>query len=318
MATTTAPALSLADLEAYDPGATRGAGAHERRFCCPLCGHDKPRDTTHRSLSVNAQSGAWTCYRCGGRGKVVERWTDRPRMTRRELGRERLRQAFTRRRPTPPARTAPAADTWRDHLANLEPLAGTPGAAYLLGRGIPLEVAEAAGAWYAPAWQSRRAAVVFTLTDRSGELVAAQGRYIDACDRPKARTAGPKSQGAFAAPATVNGRTFSPWEAPAVILTEAPLDALSLVAAGYPAVALCGTTGPEWLHLACGLRRVLLALDGDSAGDNAAEALEAALSIYGARCERLRPPAGSKDWNELLIARGADLLRDYLAPSVLF
>jgi hypothetical protein len=47
-----APALSLADLEAFDP---RPAGAgRERRFGCPLpaC-RDKPRDRAHQSLSVN-------------------------------------------------------------------------------------------------------------------------------------------------------------------------------------------------------------------------------------------------------------------------
>ena len=71
------PVLSLADLEAFDPGAREGH--RERRFCCPLpaCA-GKRVDPAHRSLSVNVQTGAWTCHRCGAKGCLRERWRQRP------------------------------------------------------------------------------------------------------------------------------------------------------------------------------------------------------------------------------------------------
>ncbi len=55
------PILTLADLEAFDPRAP--ARGKERRFCCPLpaC-QGKRLDGTHRSLSVNVESGAWHCW----------------------------------------------------------------------------------------------------------------------------------------------------------------------------------------------------------------------------------------------------------------
>jgi DNA primase len=166
---------------------------------------------------------------------------------------------------------------------------------------------------------------VFPVRGRGGELVAAQGRRIEATAKgtPNALTTGPKSRGAFLAPAHIGGRKFGPLDprGPGVIVCEAPIDALSLAACGFPALALCGingaaTTGPAWLPLVCGLKAVYLAFDADDAGDSAAGALAARLGVYGARCDRLRPE-GAKDWNEALQARGRDALSDWMAARVL-
>jgi len=314
--------LSLADLEAFDPHAPAGAGT-ERRFCCPGCGTDKPRDTAHRSLSLNTATGAWNCYRCETGGKLREHWTERPRLSRRDReaqARQQRRAAYDLTpRPAPRPELTAQADNWREHLADLRDLAGTPGADYLARRGIPLDLAVAAGVRYAPTWFGRRPAVVFPALERTGELVATQGRYIDGRDDPKTRTAGPAKAGAFHVPSTVNGRPYGPRDtaAPAVIVTEAPIDALSVAVAGYPALALFGAgMRPAWLHTACGLRRVLLAFDADDTGDVAASELRALMEPYGATCERLRPDGG-KDWNELLLTLGADGLADLLAALVL-
>jgi hypothetical protein len=318
MAAVTAPdVLSLADLEAYDPQAP--AGNRERRFLCPLCGDGKPHDRAHRSLSASTEHGAWHCNRCDARGKLIDFWTAPP--GEKPGGSFRTRKA--RRAPSPLvtdyAATDETAQEWQQLLKGLKPLAGTPGETYLSGRGIPMETARRNGARFSPNWYGRPA-VVWPIRNHRSTLVAAQGRYTDARTDPKARTAGPKSNGVFMASwrSEDSARTFAPLEAsaPAVIITEAPIDALSLCAAGYPAIALCGTSGPGWLHIACGLRRVLLAFDGDSAGDNAAAALIDRLEPYGARCERLRPDNG-KDWNEVLQAIGADALADWLAWRVL-
>jgi DNA primase len=93
-----------------------------------------------------------------------------------------------------------------------------------------------------------------------------------------------------------------------LVVTEAPLDALSLAAVGVPALALCGTHAPAWLPLVAAFRRVALAFDADGAGDQAAALLGPLLRSFGARPERWRPEGG-KDWNELLTRQGSQRLR---------
>jgi len=302
----TAPTLALADLEAYDPRAP--AGNRERRFCCPLCGDAKPKDAAHRSLAANMESGAWTCYRCYAHGKLMDFWEDRSPDRGRDWRRARVNRALS----IQPLQTAPAPGdeagrAWRKHLANLQAVQGTPGGVYLDRRAIPVGIAHQAGARFSPDWLGRPA-VVFPLRNNTSALIAAHGRHMDKREDPKARTVGPKRFGVFSTPGA--------WDkTAAVIVTEAPIDALSLAAAGFPAIALCGKSGPDWLRLSCGLRRVLLAFDADSAGDGAAAEVAALLEPYGARCERLRPQA--KDWNDMLLATGRDALADWLAPRVL-
>jgi DNA primase len=106
------------------------------------------------------------------------------------------------------------------------------------------------------------------------------------------------------------------WESEVILITEAPIDALSLATCGYAALALIGTHFPPWLPRACAWRQVLLATDADAAGDAAAEKLAEALAHYGAKPARLRPAAG-KDWNELLQAHGAPTLHAELTQIIL-
>lgn len=313
MTTATEP-LSLADLEAFDLCAPAGAG--ERRFCCPLpaCA-GKPRDAAHRTLSVNVQTGAWHCFRCDARGVLREHW--RPA---RERTRLQLRQAFALA-PTPAA-TLPrerAAVTenqpetgetatrsrfdWHAAYDGAEPLAASAGARYLSGRGIPTPLAEACGVRFARAWYGRLA-VLFPVCSRAGELLAISGRCLDDL-KPPTLTAGPKRHGVFATPGALKARPL--------VITEAPIDALSLAAAGVPAIALCGTSGPAWLPGACAFRAVAVAFDGDAAGDVAAAKLSSALQALGATVERWRPTAG-KDWNACLQRHGRAALAGALRP----
>ena len=320
--------LSLAALEAHDPTGGKRAGAN-RRFKCPKCGGTK------RNLSVEPQSGLWQCFKCGEAGKLSEFWehrgdsmaganTGNSYRQKAQIERARLSQL----RPVEPQNGAKTDDgsaaDWRARLRTLAPLAkcdgkATPGAAYLESRGIPLEVAQLAGVRFSPDWFGRGAAV-FPIRDHTGALVAAQGRHTTGAGK---FTTGPKSRGVFFAPAKVSGQAFGALESrgPGVIVCEAPIDALSLAVCGFPALALCGvngtaTSGPAWLHIACGLRRVFLAFDDDDAGQAAAGALAGKLSIYGARCQRLAPETG-KDWNEALQTSGRAVLSDWLTWRVL-
>lgn len=294
--------LSLRALQEFDPrAAIRGS---EADFCCPLCGQEKPRDTDHRSLSANTQSGLWECHRCHAKGKLQEFHKERPQENPKERRQRQARQAFA----LPPREEpkAPADPEWRKKIASRCPLAGTPGAEYLAGRGIPLALAQGAGAMFVPDYFGRPA-VVFPLRDKAGAACGVHGRYTDGRSDPKSRTYPAGHNGAIYTAGALAGDVLA--------VTEAPIDALTLALAGLPAVlATCGTSWPNWLPLAGRIgRRVLLAHDADAGGDGAAERMRPALVALGARCERLRP-ASAKDWNELLQRSGIEALRAAVAP----
>jgi hypothetical protein len=292
-------ALTLAELESFDPQAPPSRG-NERRFCCPLpeCA-GKPRDTAHRSLCVNVSTGQWLCNRCHNVGILGEfKETREPE--------PRLYAPSTRRVQFPAPEKPPVLTReWMAELRDLKPLAGTPGEGYLSGRAIPTDLAHSAGVRFAPGWYGRPA-VVFPVRSRDGALVATAGRYID--DKaPKTRDAGHKTAGCFATPGA--------WAADPLILCEGPADALSLHLAGYPAVALLGCNLSDVVAWSCALRRVAVALDADAAGDAASAKLLAALDVRGARAFRVRPPDG-RDWNDLLREWGSETLASMLAITL--
>lgn len=294
--------LSVAEMDTYDP-----TGVGNPRRLCPACGDEKPKDAAHRSVSVDYTTGLYRCFRCGLKGKLRDFWQERPLTTRRERQRVALSRAFDVPLSQPNIGDSPSQE-WRALLHDLQMLADTPGARYLEGRAIPLDIARASRGRFAPSWYGRPA-VVFPVRDQNGALVAVQGRYTDGRANPKARTVGEKRSGVFLTPGVFAS------DAP-IIVTEAPIDALSLAVAGYPALALCGTSAPGWLPAACRFQRVLLAFDADDAGDKAADDILPLLRGFGARAKRLRPD-GAKDWNEMLQNVGAFALADWLAFHVL-
>lgn len=292
--------LTLAELEQYDGASPR---RRERRFLCPLCGADKPRDAGHRSLVVHTETGAWMCHRCGAKGVLGEfshhgGTGDAPTAPR-ALTQTALRRAFatyhasasTPSVPVAPA-TAPATNTahppyFRTCWEQAQSLAGTRGASYLAGRGFAAEALSEAGVRYLASFYGRPS-VLFGITDAYGELVAVTGRFVDRREQPKTQTAGPKSQGVYATPHALTE--------PLVAVTEAPLDALALwLGGGIPALALIGTSGPGWLKRHLAFKSVLLATDADEAGERAASALAGELRARGSAVLRLTP-GGAKDW----------------------
>lgn len=143
--------------------------------------------------------------------------------------------------------------------------------------------------------------------------MAAQGRYIDAGNGPKARTSGHKKSGVFM---TANFWSEVEKGAP-IIICEAPIDALSIAVCGFPALALCGKEGwPAWLPIRCAFKNVAVALDADDAGDQSSQKLSQVLASLGAKTFRLRPE-GAKDWNEILQTSGQSALADWRAAELL-
>lgn len=277
------PILTVAELLAFDSGSP--PGRKERRFCCPLpaCA-DKPRDNRHRSLSLESSSGLWHCFRCGASGQVREAWTTlSPRSTPSSATGITGSAAHVAERNNDRA--------WQRHWRRAGEVRRTLGAEYLESRGIAATIAEAAGVRFASRYFGRPA-VLFPLVSEDRTVRAVHGRYIDG-EEPRMRTAGPKSEAVFA--------TDGALSAIQVAVTEAPIDALSLASLGFPALALCGTSWPDWLPRMMSDKAALLAFDADEPGDVAADLLANELSARAVKWARLRPEP-VKDWNEALQA----------------
>jgi hypothetical protein len=196
------------------------------------------------------------------------------------------------------------------------PIAGTKAAEYLAGRGLPVgDAARFSANW--PAGVSTNAgkvtkgfgpAVVFDFQNHAGDVVAAQGRYLDPPvfdGKPfKVWSVGAIGEGVFWTPGARDSELIA--------IAEAPIDALSLHAAGVPAIALGGTQNqPAFLADVLAGRKIILALDADAPGITATVKLEELLQR--SEITRLKLPPGIKgahlkDANEAL-CRVPDALR---------
>ncbi|MGI8914260.1 MAG: toprim domain-containing protein [Chloroflexota bacterium] len=302
------PALSLADVEAYDPRTRRTA--QRLRARCPLHGGDH-----QQSFSADLETGAYCCHACGAKGKLADYWTDRPR----ERPRRDERLVLHRKPPeaappavavlpdTPTARLVPAAVSGLEQLPAWQAaLPNSPGETYLTKRGIPLPLARQHGlGWAAPgAWPNGDLAYGYLVFPLS---VGAYGRAVHPeyprRDAPKAvrhrKTSG--QVGLFNADLLADPPAW-------LHLCEAPLDALTLAVYGLPAVALVGTALGEQARVFRRCRGVLLALDGDVAGEKATLAAAGALRALGIVVLRL-PVTALGRADDLNAAHMAGMLR---------
>lgn len=276
--------MRLSDLRQFDPRA-RESGRN-RRYCCPECGGDRPRDIAHRSLVVDFESGLYLCHRCDTRGRLEEyRDQNQREPIARRISRAGRSRATAHRFASVNLSPETPRDLDRERLdlyqaASLDQV----GADYLLSRGLDPELARASGVKSSPSWYGRPA-VLFPLRDASGDVVAVQGRYIDG-RAPKCRSTTGTGGAVFRAgdPAGV------------VAIAEGPVDALALCEAGLPAIAIIGARPPGWMTRS--LRgSILIATDADEAGDRAASEISQSLRVDPSRVARLRPHTG-KDFAE--------------------
>lgn len=212
---------------------------------------------------------------------------------------------------------------------------------YLRERGIPLEVAQAAGVGYLPAmllnepqlrkergvlqrWAER---MIFPLhsPDGRGYIGRSLWRWQPGMDETahKAileRRASPK-RWVKTNPAGWFG-TDGEQGATTLLLVEGAFDRLTLLAAGLPpsaVVALVGTALPlDWLPAE--VRGVVLALDGDEGGKEASRRLSEQLTQMGIHAQVCSLPSDTwgKDWNERwqhLGLRGVAQLFEVLSPA---
>lgn len=305
--------LTRQALEAYR-NQGKGTQAGKRlRFYCPIHGGDN-----QRSLSLDPATGFFRCFSCGAVGQLQDKrdeWVEQRRLQ------NQLQAGGRRRGPepvnatwTPPPRPEPEPRTELDEqLHKLQDwLPGSPGARYLDARGIPLDLAQQYGLGYAPAgeWphldnqgrpcrQWKHGRLVIPHQNPAGQLVNLYGRAVDVGtdQAPKElrhdHLPGPK--GNFNATALLK---------PAAILCEGAFDALALLAAGYPAVALFGLAGLRWPWVKA--RRVIFAFDADGPGRAGLNKQARAAVLLGKEVYFLGAEAyqGHKDLNEAWAATG--------------
>jgi DNA primase catalytic core len=153
--------------------------------------------------------------------------------------------------------------------------------------------------------------IVVPLRDLAGNVVGLYGRPVD-------------RDGHYFLPGERRGLVNAQCAATSeeILITESVFDALSFLEAGIQnAVPIYGTFGWTPDHDALlekhRIRRIVLALDSDAAGQNASEALVHKLTEQGIAVRNIVLPA--KDANELLVREGAsrfrEIWRELVAPS---
>ncbi|MRR34601.1 hypothetical protein EG829_07870 [bacterium] len=179
-----------------------------------------------------------------------------------------------------------------ERLTRAVPLAGTPGQAYVERRGVPADIADAAGVRFDRDFGGRPAVLV-AMRDREDTVVAVHGRYLHVVrGQDKMLTFGPGG-------GTVSVR--GGWRVDPLILVEGLFDALSLAACGWGSVATIGRWAP-WLPEVSAGRVVWLAFDASRSGE--AEAASYAGLLQASDLRRLPPPTRCKDWSTALVKRG--------------
>jgi hypothetical protein len=182
-------------------------------------------------------------------------------------------------------------------LSHAMPLAGTLGQTYVERRGVPVEVAEAAGVRF-DADFGGRPAVLIAMRDQEDRLTSVHGRYLfTARGQNKMLTIG-QGRGVVS--------LLGGWRVEPLLLVEGLFDALSLASCGWPSVATIGRWAP-WLPEVLAGRLVMLAFDASRPGET--EVARYASRLHMANVRRLPPPPRCKDWSTALVKRGHSSVR---------
>lgn len=290
-----------------------------RSFQCPNAEAHKHGDR-NKSAYIAETRTSWRCYGCGAYGSVIDLYRLAYGISAEEA-KDALAE-YAGLTPAAGAITLPAplpkpGDRPRPPLAAEEPLppaspevhafllraqedllASPHGSAYLETRGIPLSIAQAAGLGYAPrgTWPHHRGQgqprIIAPLTTPDGMLINLYGRSTVSCDKGLRHDFLPGPKGIFHARSLAED---------GVILVEGVFDALTCLAGGRPAAAICGLAFRDGWWLEIPSPRLILALDNDTAGQGDRKRnLEEAAARAGKKLFTLKPKAlkGMKDLNE--------------------
>jgi DNA primase catalytic core len=153
--------------------------------------------------------------------------------------------------------------------------------------------------------------VVVPVFDAEGNVVSLYGRRLDD-EQPRHLYLKGGHRGVFNGIAAKTSQSL--------IVTEAAFDAMSLWAAGFRnAISLYGKDGwtadHETLIRENGVTEIVLALDGDARGQEAADALETTLCGLVKSVHRIAWPDGVKDANAFFLSRTAEDFRALLPTA---
>ncbi len=185
-------------------------------------------------------------------------------------------------------------------LAGSQALVHSAGQSYVEYRGIPLQLAAAAGVRFAENFGGRPA-VIIGLYDDNDRLTSVHGRYINTLrGQNKMLTIG-TGNGMIS---VLNGLPTEP-----LIVVEGLFDALSLALCGWSCVAHIGRWA-SWLPSVAEGREVWLAFDASKPAER--DVIRYTEYLKGAKIRRVLPPPQCKDWNTALKKRGTGALQRWL------
>lgn len=298
-------ALASQYLELKRVSATEHAGP------CPFCNAGTDR------FRIWPETGRYWCRKCDSQGDAYQFCKEHLSMSHDDilttLGRSSERSDVKRvvtyqEREVKQARPKPASPEAINSLARLQTaLPGSVGERYLAARGISLTTAQIHGLGYQepgqhrPLSDSQNGRVIIPHTKPGGAVCNLYGRTVDTrtsrADKKYRHRHLSGDKGVF------NARELS--EA-VVFVCEGPFDALSLLEAGYPAVAVFGldTARLTWFRA----QHVVLCLDNDEAGKASMQEWGQSVMQWGMSPHKLDLPDGCKDLNQAAMRGGLDVL----------
>jgi twinkle protein len=262
---------------------TRGRASGEVKTLCPNCSSNR-KHNHDRCLSVNVEKGIYNCHNgCGFSGKADR--TDKPKI----YFNVWQKPAKVYGKPKYQPQEAPPADKLLTWFAS---------------RGIPADIVrrhkiERRQVWM-PQTNKDEAAICFPYF-RDGEVVNV--KYRDAAKNFRLEK---DAELCLYGLDDIRGHKF-------IILTEGEIDKLSCEVAGFPnalSVPNGANTNLDCMAndeaLLADIERVILAGDGDAAGEQLTQAL---ITRFGRdRCWRVEWPEGCKDANDVLVKHGVEAL----------
>jgi len=257
-------------LERYNV-TVRKAGNTQLVADCPLPTHTSKE--SKGSFKVNTERNVWCCQSAscvekyspallGKRGgdcidfvSIMES-TDIPGAAKKLL--EWFPQNGEPKPETPKTEPAPVPAENKPLSFELKGISYHP---YLESRGISKEVAAKFGVGFFPGKGSMEGRIVIPIRNENGALVAYAGRSLSG-EEPRYRVpAGFQKSQVLYNRFAVTGEV--------VILVEGFFDCIRVSSAGFPCVALMGSTLSETQEKLLTFKRIILLLDGDEAGQNA-------------------------------------------------
>jgi DNA primase len=278
-------------LSRYQVNWLRKSG-EELRGRCPIH-QGEGQDTFHVSLAKNA----FHCFSCKARGNVLDLVAAMEKCSVRDAA-IKLAEWFTVKAEAPARAEAAAPGQVGESAAAVNKplkfqLKGVDTShPYLLERGMSKQTAELFGVGFFAGKGSMHGRVVIPIHNERGELVAYAGRAIDGSEpRYKLPKGFHKSVELFnlhRAIGETNEERF-------VVVVEGFFDCMKVSAAGFPCVALMGCSLSEHQErlLLPRFTKVTLLMDGDTAGQEAGEAIVQRL-VHKVHVRFVELPEGSQ------------------------